>query len=86
MSITLQRRLDRLEHLVNQVANPVGPRETILLAVPPDDASPEAKATFEAGCQSAAERGASVIGLVGVRPTNPNSTHAAPVVVLSDVD
>lgn len=68
MSITLQRRLDRLEHLVNQVANPVGPREMILLAVPPDDASPEAKATFEAQCRAAVARGASVIGLVGVRP------------------
>lgn len=73
MSLTLQRRLDRLEHLVNQVANPEGPREMVLLAVPPDDASSEAKAAFEAQSQAAAARGASVIGLVGVRPSNPNS-------------
>lgn len=68
MSLTLQRRLDRLEHLVNQVANPVGPREMILLAVPPDDASPKAIASFEAQCQAAKKRGGDVIGLVGVRP------------------
>ncbi len=68
MSIAIQRRLERLEYLVNQVANPEGPREMILLAVPPDDASSEAKAAFEAQCQAAAARGASVIGLVGVRP------------------
>lgn len=74
MSITLQRRLDRLENLVNQVANPVGPREMILLAVPPDDASPEAKATFEAQCRATEERGASVIGLVGVRPRHASAT------------
>lgn len=68
MSITLQRRLDRLEHMVNQVAKPKGPRKIILLAVPPDDASPKAIASFEAQCQAAKKRGGDVIGLVGVRP------------------
>lgn len=68
MSIAIQRRLEKLEYLVNQVANPEGPREMILLAVPPADASSEAKSAFEAQCRAAEDRGATVIGLVGVRP------------------
>lgn len=68
MSTPMLRRLQRLEELVNQVVNPEGPKEMILLAVPADDATAEAKTEFEAQRLAAAERGASVIELVGVRP------------------
>jgi hypothetical protein len=68
MSTPMLRRLQRLEELVNQVVNPEGPKEMILLAVPADDATAEAKTEFEARCSAAAVRGATVIGLVGVRP------------------
>lgn len=73
MSITIQRRLEKLEYLVNQVANPEGPREIIMLAVPSADTSSEAKAAYEAQCRAAEERGATVIGLVGVRPQQVRS-------------
>ncbi len=68
MSIAIQRRLEKLEYLVNQVANPEGPREMVLLAVPTDDASSEAKAAFEEQCRAAEKRGVTVVGLAGVRP------------------
>lgn len=68
MSAALERRVRKLEGLVNQVATPEVFREVVLLAAPLPGASSDQAKKFEADKQAAIDRGAAVIVL---RPLQP---------------
>lgn len=67
MNATLQRRIQRAEKAIDQLANPERPKEIVLLAQPAPDATAELVAKFEADKGSALERGAFVIVLTPLK-------------------
>lgn len=63
----LQRQIDKLAATISQI-KPKPPVKSILLGVPPDDASDAVKAAYQAELAAAQAGGVQVIGLVGIKP------------------
>lgn len=76
-NIAMQRQIDRLKTDIDQI-KPRAPVKHQLMGVPPDDASDEAKAAYQAEFDAAQAAGIFVIQLVPVRSPNHDSNHQAP--------